>query len=55
MSGTYGHPATEALVATLDNTQYDTGLSIPQLERIADYFRNVRKKYAKFEAIERRG
>ncbi|WP_075321709.1 sodium-extruding oxaloacetate decarboxylase subunit alpha [Histophilus somni] len=49
MSGTYGHPATEALVATLDNTQYDTGLSIPQLERIADYFRNVRKKYAKFE------
>ncbi|WP_249960684.1 sodium-extruding oxaloacetate decarboxylase subunit alpha [Histophilus somni] len=49
MSGTYGHPATEALVATLDNTQYDTGLSIPQLDRIADYFRNVRKKYAKFE------
>ncbi|MBN6710887.1 sodium-extruding oxaloacetate decarboxylase subunit alpha [Haemophilus haemoglobinophilus] len=49
MSGTYGHPATEALVATLDNTQYDTGLSIPQLERISAYFRDVRKKYAKFE------
>lgn len=49
MSGTYGHPATEAIVATLQNTQYDTGLNIPQLEKIAAYFRDVRKKYAKFE------
>lgn len=49
MSGTYGHPATEALVAALQDTQYDTGLNIPQLEKIAAYFRNVRKKYAKFE------
>ncbi|SUU38458.1 oxaloacetate decarboxylase [Actinobacillus seminis] len=49
MSGTYGHPATEALVAELQDTQYDTGLNIPQLEKIAAYFRNVRKKYAKFE------
>lgn len=49
MSGTYGHPATEALVAALQDTQYDTGLNIQQLEKIAAYFRNVRKKYAKFE------
>ncbi len=49
MSGTYGHPATEAIVATLQDTAYDTGLSIPKLEKIAAYFRNVRKKYAKFE------
>ena len=49
MSGTYGHPSTEALVATLQDTAYDTGLDIPNLERIAAYFRNVRKKYAKFE------
>lgn len=49
MSGTYGHPATESLVATLQGTEYDTGLDIPRLEKIADYFRNVRKKYAKFE------
>ncbi|WP_424402022.1 sodium-extruding oxaloacetate decarboxylase subunit alpha [Pasteurella sp. PK-2025] len=49
MSGTYGHPATEALVATLQGTQYDTGLDIHKLERISAYFRDVRKKYAKFE------
>ncbi|WP_032093279.1 sodium-extruding oxaloacetate decarboxylase subunit alpha [Necropsobacter rosorum] len=49
MSGTYGHPATEALVAALKDTQYDTGLDIAQLEKIAAYFRNVRKKYHKFE------
>lgn len=49
MSGTYGHPATQAIVATLQGTPYDTGLAIPQIERIAAYFREVRKKYAKFE------
>ncbi|AAU36646.1 MULTISPECIES: sodium-extruding oxaloacetate decarboxylase subunit alpha [Basfia] len=49
MSGTYGHPATESLVATLQGTEYDSGLDIPSLEKIAAYFRDVRKKYAKFE------
>ncbi|MFZ7277850.1 sodium-extruding oxaloacetate decarboxylase subunit alpha [Avibacterium endocarditidis] len=49
MSGTYGHPATEALVATLKGTPYDTGLDIQKLEKIAAYFREVRKKYHKFE------
>lgn len=49
MSGTYGHPATEAIVATLQGTAFDTGLDIPRLEKIAAYFRDVRKKYAKFE------
>lgn len=43
MSGTYGHPSTEALVATLQGTQYDTGLDIHKLEHIAAYFREVRK------------
>lgn len=49
MSATYGHPATEALVATLAGTQHDTGLNIPALEQIAAYFREVRKKYHAFE------
>ncbi len=49
MSATYGHPSTEALVATLQGTEYDTGLDIPAIEKIAAYFRDVRKKYAKFE------
>ena len=49
MSATYGHPATEALVATLAGTAHDTGLDINKLENIAAYFREVRKKYHAFE------
>lgn len=49
MSATYGHPATEALVATLADTPHDTGFSLPQIEKIAAYFRDVRKKYHSFE------
>ncbi|TQP58881.1 sodium-extruding oxaloacetate decarboxylase subunit alpha [Vibrio cholerae] len=51
MSGTYGHPATESLVATLQGTGYDTGLDIAKLEQIAAYFRDVRKKYHAFEGM----
>ncbi|EOW9245208.1 sodium-extruding oxaloacetate decarboxylase subunit alpha [Vibrio cholerae] len=51
MSGTYGHPATESLVATLQDTGYDTGLDIAKLEQIAAYFRDVRKKYHAFEGM----
>ncbi len=49
MSMTYGHSATESLVAILDETDRSTGLDIRLLEEIAAYFREVRKKYAKFE------
>jgi oxaloacetate decarboxylase alpha subunit len=49
MSMTYGHSPTETLVAILEGTGRDTGLDIAALEEIAAYFRDVRKKYAKFE------
>ena len=49
MSMTYGHTATESVVAALAGTERDTGLDLLLLEEIAAYFRNVRKKYAKFE------
>jgi oxaloacetate decarboxylase (Na+ extruding) subunit alpha len=49
MSMTYGHSATESLVAILDHTGRDTGLDIVLLEEIAAYFRDVRRKYARFE------
>jgi oxaloacetate decarboxylase alpha subunit len=49
MSMTYGHSPTESVVAILQDTERDTGLDLPQLEEIAAYFREVRKKYAKFE------
>ncbi|MDP6536133.1 MAG: sodium-extruding oxaloacetate decarboxylase subunit alpha [Gammaproteobacteria bacterium] len=49
MSMTYGHSPTESLVAILDKTERSTGLDIELLEEIASYFREVRKKYAKYE------
>lgn len=49
MSMTYGHSATETIVAMTEGTERDTGLDLEKLEDIASYFRDVRKKYAKFE------
>ncbi|GAB1624019.1 sodium-extruding oxaloacetate decarboxylase subunit alpha [Agarivorans albus] len=49
MSCTYGHSPTETIVAMLEGTERDTGLDLTKLESIAAYFREVRKKYAKFE------
>ncbi|MDD1616065.1 MAG: pyruvate carboxylase subunit B, partial [Methylococcaceae bacterium] len=49
MSMTYGHSATESIVASLESTPYATGLDLVKLEEIAHYFRDVRKKYAQFE------
>ena len=49
MSMTYGHSPTESLVAIFEGTDRDTGLDINLIEEIAAYFREVRKKYAKFE------
>ena len=53
MSMTYGHSATESVVAILQGTERDTGLDLNLLEEIAAYFRVVRKKYAKFEGALR--
>ncbi|XDF78149.1 sodium-extruding oxaloacetate decarboxylase subunit alpha [Aliivibrio fischeri] len=49
MSQTYGHTPTETVVAMLEETGRDTNLKLDQLAPIASYFREVRKKYAKFE------
>ena len=49
MSMTYGHSSTEAVVSILEGTERDSGLNMKALEEIAAYFRDVRKKYAKFE------
>ena len=49
MSMTYGHSATEALVAIMEETEHATGFDMVLLQEIADYFTVVRKKYAKFE------
>ncbi len=49
MSCTYGHTPTETVVAMLQGTDRDTNLELDQIEPIAAYFREVRKKYAKWE------
>ncbi len=49
-AGGTSHPATESMVAALKGTPYDTGLDLEKLQPIADYFREVRKKYHQFES-----
>ena len=48
-SGTSQAP-TESIVAALKDTDYDTGLSLEILADIADYFREIKKKYTAFES-----
>lgn len=49
-AGGTSHPSTEAQVAALKNTPYDTGLDLTKLTAIDDYFREIRKKYQQFES-----
>ncbi|MCF4008150.1 sodium-extruding oxaloacetate decarboxylase subunit alpha [Rheinheimera sp. UJ63] len=49
MSMTYGHTATETMVAITEGTERDTGLNMELMAEIAAYFRDVRTKYAQFE------
>jgi len=53
LSMTYGHSPTESVVAIFKGTERDTGLDLELLEEIAAYFREVRKKYARFEGTLR--
>lgn len=43
-------PATESMVAALAETPYATGLDLAILSEVADYFKDVRKEYGKFDA-----
>jgi len=43
-------PSTESIVASLQGTEYDTGLDLGKLQEVAAYFREVRKKYWQFES-----
>ncbi|MCD6534866.1 MAG: oxaloacetate decarboxylase subunit alpha [Deltaproteobacteria bacterium] len=48
-SGT-SQPPTESLVAALKGTEYDTGLDIGAMAEIAEYIKEVRKKYSAYES-----
>ena len=50
LSGGTSHPATESMVAAFAGGEFDTGLDLELLQEIAAYFRDVRKKYARFES-----
>jgi pyruvate/oxaloacetate carboxyltransferase len=43
-------PPTEAVVAALQGTQHDTGLNLKFLGEIAEYFQQVKLKYAEFDS-----
>jgi oxaloacetate decarboxylase alpha subunit len=49
MSMTYGHTPTETINAIFEGLPGDPGLNLDLLAEIAEYFRVVRQKYAKFE------
>jgi len=49
MSMTYGHTATETVIAMTEGSDRDSGLELAALQPIADHFRAVRKNYAQFE------
>ena len=49
MSMTYSHSATNSVVSILEASPRKTGLDLNKLEEIDQYFKPIRKKYAKFE------
>lgn len=50
LAGGTSHPATESMVAAFSGTDFDTGLDLDLLQDVAAYFRDVRKKYARYES-----
>lgn len=50
LAGGTSHPATESMVAAFAGTEFDTGLNLEALQDVAAYFREIRKKYARFES-----
>jgi len=50
LAGGTSHPATESMVAAFSETEFDTGLNLEALQDVAAYFREIRKKYSRFES-----
>ena len=49
MSSLTSNPSMNAVVAALEGTERDTGLSIPRLQELSDYWAAARQRYASFE------
>ncbi|SMB83483.1 pyruvate carboxylase [Desulfonispora thiosulfatigenes DSM 11270] len=50
MSGLTSQPALNSVVASLKNTERDTGLNLEGIQQISDYWSDVRPVYYKFES-----
>lgn len=50
MSGLTSQPALNSIVAALKNTSRDTGINLPDIQKISDYWENVRPIYSQFES-----
>ncbi|WP_245669683.1 oxaloacetate decarboxylase subunit alpha [Desulfuribacillus alkaliarsenatis] len=42
-------PATETMIAALQDTEYDTGLDLVKISPLAKYFKEIRKDYKEFD------
>ncbi|MDD4753214.1 MAG: oxaloacetate decarboxylase subunit alpha [Desulfitobacteriaceae bacterium] len=52
MANATSQPADETMVATFENTAYETGLNLEKLSEIAEYFKVIRCKYKQFDAAD---
>ncbi len=50
LAGGTSHPPTESMVAALRDTPFDSALDLEALQEIGFYFREVRRKYQRFES-----
>ncbi|SHK28665.1 pyruvate carboxylase [Paramaledivibacter caminithermalis] len=50
MSGLTSQPALNSIVAALENTEYDTGIDLMNIQKISDYWADVRKVYEAYES-----
>ncbi|WP_334305905.1 pyruvate carboxylase [Caminicella sporogenes] len=50
MAGLTSQPALNSIVAALENTDYDTGFDLNKIQKISDYWSEVRKVYETFES-----
>ena len=50
MSGVTSQPALNSIVAALENTERDTGISLKSIQLLSDYWASVRPVYSQFES-----
>lgn len=50
MAGLTSQPALNSVVAALENTEYDTGIDLLNIQKISDYWTDVRKVYEPYES-----